>query len=122
MNIPQVVAHEDGSGMCMKQYQWNTFISSFCKTLPDIQKYHHFRFTKDDPKCVFVKEHVNAVEKRIAILKKKATVPRFLPPFEAPPGLSVKRKHYLYKYIRPYVRPEHQDLVPSQKSLYRKMC
>ena len=69
---------------------------------------------------VYVKERIDKEEKRIC-LKKMGTVvfdATHLPEQIIPPGLSRERQLYLYKTVRPYVRPAHQEALcptPSEE-------
>ena len=42
LNVPQLVGKEDGTQI-VPQYDWQSFLKPFFKTLPQIKKYHHFR-------------------------------------------------------------------------------
>lgn len=48
---------------------WKRFLSSNFKAVHNIQKYHHFRFLRENPGYVFLKESVDSVETKVSILK-----------------------------------------------------
>ncbi|XP_048771609.1 uncharacterized protein LOC125677540 [Ostrea edulis] len=95
---------------------WKTFLSTYYRAVKGIRKYHHFRFTSEEPWNVYVKERVDSDEKMV-FLKKNGS-PSFdaaaLPEILLPVGLTRERQQYLYRNVRPYVRPAHQDsLCPT---------
>ena len=62
---------------------------------------------------VYVKERIDKEEKRICLKKMGTAVfdATHLPEQIIPPGLSRERQLYLYKTVRPYVRPAHQEAL-----------
>ncbi|XP_062603492.1 uncharacterized protein LOC134282462 [Saccostrea cucullata] len=95
---------------------WKVFLSSHFTALRGIRQYHHFRFSAENPWSVSVRERVDSEEKLVSIRKRGA--PEFdattLPEVIVPPGLSKERQQYLYRTVRPYVRPAHQEeLCPT---------
>ena len=77
-SINECVVYRDGNGRepNFKWYGWDYFFSEFCKPLKGIRKFHHFRFTKEDPGHVYVKEHVqDQTETRICLLKRGVSWP-----------------------------------------------
>ncbi|XP_033121769.1 uncharacterized protein LOC117120796 [Anneissia japonica] len=115
MNIAQIVAEEDGSNVAVKHYAWNDFLSQWFREVPDVGRYHHFRFNAEKPGIISVREFASSPEQEICIFRQKKKrvniVDNVLPDIMTPPGLSMKRQIYLNRFIRPYVRPEIQDLV-----------
>lgn len=70
------------------------------------------RFSSKDPGICFVKKHLNEEEVRMNLLRVPVTeIPGNLPPRLLPPGLSKKRREYLYNNIRPYCREDTKDLI-----------
>lgn len=95
---------------------WKEFLSTFYCPVTNIRKYHHFRFSSSEPWYVFVKERIDFEEKYINVKKKGS--PQFeatgMPALIHPAGMTRERQHYLYRNVRPYVRPAHQeDLCPT---------
>lgn len=99
-----------------KWINWKDFLSSQFRAVKGIRRFHHFRVTADDPWTVYLKERIDGEEKPMSMRKRGAT------PFDAtelpeeiiPPGLTLERQQYLYRTVRPYVRPAHQEeLCPT---------
>ena len=67
VNIPQLCGMEDGT-VIMPTYNWKMHFTSKFKTVPHIKTYHHFRFTSDTPRSVFVNTHADADETQIQLL------------------------------------------------------
>ena len=90
---------------------WKQFLSCNFKAVRHIRKYHHFRFSSKNPGCVFLQESVDSQETKVTILRHEIANPDERPRLLTPPGLSKDRQMYLYKTVRQYVRPWHQDEV-----------
>lgn len=101
-----------------KYYNWKDFLSQFFTALPGISKYHSFRFNAEHPGFVFVKENINSQEMKIQIVKLFGLqhIQDNSPTEIAPAGMSRERSEYLFRKIRPFVRPTCQDLLcpPTQ--------
>ena len=101
-----------------KFYNWKDFLSQFFTALPGISKYHSFRFNAEHPGFVFVKENINSQEMKIQIVKPFGLqhIPDNSPTEIAPAGMSRERSEYLFRKVRPFVRPRCQDLLcpPTQ--------
>lgn len=112
VNKSQLVGTHDGR-VIVPVYDWVTFLSQYFNKLPNIKKYHHFRFSTDEPGKVYVKEYKSSPEHAVMLLKDRAVVPRpsVLPQKLKPEGLSEERKNYLYWEIRPFCKPGTEDLV-----------
>ena len=81
-------------------YDWAEFLSMYFKTVPQITSYHHFRFTKEKPNAVYVREFANSEEKCIIIVKDDATIDKAaLPSILYPSGLSAEHQLYLFEHI-----------------------
>ena len=106
-NIPQLFAWQ--------WRNWETLVDPLFKPIPHIRKYHHFRFDASSPGKVYIKEYTNSTEREISIFKKGITAAKVqkakLPTAILPAGLTRERQEYLYKEVRPYVRPEYQDIT-----------
>ena len=105
-NIPQLFTW---------QWQnWETLVYPLLKPIPQIRKYHHFRFDASNPGKVYIKEHTTSPESEISIFKKGITAAKVqkakLPSAIFPAGLTRERQEYLYK-VRPYVKLEYQDIT-----------
>jgi hypothetical protein len=95
--------------------EWDTFINSLFKAIPNITKYHHFRLDSDSPGIVHAKERIDSTETHVSIFKRGVSVREVrnagLPRSLSPAGLSQERQQYLYTQIRPFVRPDFQDIT-----------
>ena len=71
-----------------------------------IKKYHHFRFSKNEPGIVYCKENAGSPEEAVVLLKNQAVIlpPTVLPSKITPEGLSEHSKRYLYREIRQFCR------------------
>ena len=68
-----------------------------------ISQYHHFQFDSSTPGIVHVKEHCDATDTQIKIVKDDVTIDVIeMPEIITPPGMSLDRQKYLYEKIRPY--------------------
>ena len=94
---------------------WESLVDPLFKPIPQIRKYHHFRFDASNPGKVYIKEHTNSTEREISIFKKGITAAKVqkakLPSAIFPAGLTRERQEYLYKEVRPYVKSEYQDIT-----------
>lgn len=109
-NVAIPYKHEDG-GATWEWRDWKSFLSTNFKAVRNIRKYHHFRFSCQDPGYVFLKESVDSEETSVSIMKSPILDPHARPILITPPGLSRDRQTYLYRNVRPYVRPLHQEEV-----------
>ena len=90
----------------------NCFFTTKFLTLRAIQKYYWFRFSKEHPGVVFVKERNDGVEVSKTILRKNVAVQRGERPIVIPEvGLSHERATYLYRFLRPLVREAYRDVT-----------
>ena len=89
-------------------YGWDTYFNAVFKPLVGIRKYHHFRFTHEDPGYVYVKVHVSdAEETRVCLLNRGFSWPPAIPAFPdrlPAAGFSQERLKYLRDQVRPFVR------------------
>lgn len=106
-----ILYESGGDTSTWKYYNWKEFLEQFFTSLPGISKYLSFRFCADHAGFVFVKENSDAMEKRIKIIKPSGLqqIPGKFPTELTPPGLSRERTQYLFKKVRPFVRPRCQD-------------
>lgn len=92
-----------------------TFLQPYFKKIPGISKFHHFRFSKQEPGVVFCRILLDSPEIEHRILKDpNIKPPNQLPATVDPPGLDTERKRYLYREIREFCRPGTEDLVAPE--------
>lgn len=101
--------------------QWDEFLAQYFKPIPNITKYHHFRFNEDG--SVKAKFFSNSEEEEI---RKATLLHANVSPLKVvePDGLSLQRAWYLYKEVRPLcskesskdlLAPKPNDLQPKPK-------
>ena len=111
VNVAQLVGRHDGT-LDVRVYDWSSFLTEYFRPLPGIKKYHHFRFSKDEPGVVYSKLYSDSEEVRFMLLKDiNAYPPMSLPTEIKPTGLDENRQNYLYKEIRQFCRPGTEDIV-----------
>ena len=115
-NHCQLVGAQDGSTIVPSR-DWAGFLSSHFRRLDGIKKYHHFRFERDHPGVVFLKETATAEETRCLLSGVWSPSPADKPPPITPKGLSLERREYLYQRIRQYCREGTRDAVCPDPSL-----
>lgn len=105
----QLVTTHDGR-VIVPAYDWCTFLGQYFK---NIKKFHHFRFSKDEPGVVYCREYLTSPEQAFALLKDGAVIPSVsvLPQKINPQGLSDERRTYLHREIRQFCKPGTEDLV-----------
>ena len=115
VNVAKLCGLHDGT-VHVPVYDWSAYLSPFFRKIPDIKKYHHFRFSSSYPGKFFLREHVDSPETEFKILFDTSVLPpASLPPVEIKaPGLSAERKNYLYKEIRPFCKHGTEDLVATE--------
>lgn len=112
INKAQLVGTHDGT-VIVSVYDWAPFLERFFKKIPNIKKFHHFRFTKDSPGMVYCREFVTSPEQSFQLLRDPTILPpsSVLPPTVNPDGLTDERKSYLYREIRPFCKPGTEDFL-----------
>lgn len=107
MNIPQLVGSE-GQSSNVPVYDWVQFLAPFFKKVKSIKSYHEFDL--DNSGTLQLKLHSSADPELQHIVKQKPA-PTDFPAIIPPHGLSLQRQWYLYREIRPFIRPDQQDVV-----------
>ncbi|XP_053375897.1 uncharacterized protein LOC123531691 [Mercenaria mercenaria] len=99
---------------------WKVFLSDRFKKVPNISKYHSFRFTIEQPGVVYMKENADDIDEIRFIICKTHYLPMDvtdIPDVLPPGGLSKERQEYLFRHVRPLVRQPFQDIlcpIPTQ--------
>ena len=112
LNKAQLVGTHDGQVIVLV-YDCSSFLGQYFKKLPNIQKFHHFRFSNENPGKVFYKEFVSSPEQSFMLLKNNAILPppSILPDIVNPDGLTEERRNYLFCEIRQFCKPGTEDIV-----------
>ena len=111
VNCGKLVGLHDGT-VLVKTYDWASYLAPYFKKLTGISKFHHFRFTKNDPGKVFYREDADSREREFQMLKDiNRLPPRVVPLQVLPSGLDEERRRYLQKEIREYCQPGTEDFV-----------
>ena len=111
VNKAQLVGTHDGK-VIMPVHDWSVFLGQYFVKLPGIKKFHHFRFSKEEPGKLYFKEYSTSPEQSILLLKHPATLPpAVLPAKLNSQGLSQERKQYLHREIPQFCKPGTEDLV-----------
>ena len=114
VNLSQLCGTEDGK-VSVPMYNWSAYLTQFFKRIPHIRLYHHFKMHSGQPGILSVKKSAKGEAISIDLrVNETAIDPSILPPAVRPKGLSHDRKSYLYKEIREFVSPEHQDTVAPE--------
>lgn len=111
VNKAQLVGTHDGK-VIVPVYNWSAFLEQYFVRVPNIKKFHHFRFSKDEPGRLYFKLYSTSPEQSLQLLKNPAILPpAMLPPKVNSQGLSQERKQYLYREIHQFCKPGMEDLV-----------
>ena len=112
VNKAQLVGRHDRR-VIAPTYNWSSFLERYFNKIPNIKRYHHFRFSNDDPGQLYFKEYKSSPEQSLMLLKNPMILPAasVLPSKLHPEGLSQERKQYLYHEIRQFCKPGTKDLV-----------
>ncbi|KAJ8315738.1 hypothetical protein KUTeg_007888 [Tegillarca granosa] len=114
----KAVLYEENGNQTWEWRNWKAFLSARFKALKGIQKFHHFRIEATSPGKVFVKENHDSIETSVSILKVGAVIDGSKPDPIPAAGLSQERAKYLYRVVRPFVRPQYQDsLCPRPNNI-----
>ena len=111
VNKVQLVGTHDGRSI-VPVYDWATYLGQYFKKSAHIKKYHHFRFSEEEPGMIYYKEWITSPEKKVNLLKDKSVLPSAeLPLVIEPQGLDKERKNYLFNEIRQFCKSGTEDLV-----------
>ena len=112
VNKAQLVLTHDGR-VIVPVYDWSTFLGQYFRKIPNIKKFQHFRFFKDEPGVVYCREYLSSPEQVCVLLKDGAVIPpgSVLLQRINPERLSDERRNYLYREIRQFCKPATEDLV-----------
>ncbi|XP_062614900.1 uncharacterized protein LOC134276644, partial [Saccostrea cucullata] len=98
----------------LQWFGWDTFFNAYFKPLKGIGKFHHFRFSAEEPGVVYARNTLEGPEVRVNLLKEKVNIDKVVSGFPeviAPAGLSVERRNYLFNEIRAYVKAPYKDVT-----------
>ena len=70
----QLVATHDNR-IIVPVYDWTLFLGQFFNKLPNIKKYHHFHFSRDEAGKIFFKESSSSRGQSFMLLKDLLSVP-----------------------------------------------
>ena len=106
---------------------WKIFLETCFGKIPNLTKYHHFRFSSSKPGKVFIIEFPSSAEFSVSIIKDQEKLQTVLitdPEIIRRPGLSAERTWYLYEKVRQHCEGDiHKDttcpktLVPKPRSM-----
>jgi len=103
INKAQLVGKHDGT-VIVPVYDWSSFLEQFFRRVPNVTRYHHSRFSKDEPGKLYFKESNSSPEHSLMLLKKHGILP-------SPSVLPTKLNPYLHREIRQFCKPGLEDLV-----------
>lgn len=118
VNKAQLVGTHNGR-VIVPVYDWISFLGQYFKKLPNITKFHHLRFSWENPEMVFYKEFVSSPEQSFMFLKRNIILPPSLtlPNEINPEGLTEESKNYLYREIRQFCKTGTEDLQRHELSM-----
>jgi hypothetical protein len=106
------------NGIGWKWYDFSSLFKDNFRNLPNITKYHHFRFSRNDIGKVYVAKNSGGLEIPFELLKNDHfNKDGQLNLFEAAP-LTDDRKRYLYTKIRQHVEDPFKDTLCPEPSTY----
>ena len=108
----QPVNYDSGNGWVWRT--WKAFFADRFKKVPNVSKYHYFRFSSEEPGVMYMKVS-SADESEVRFILCKTHLLEMahddIPPQIAAAGLSAERVKYLYRHVRPLVRRPFQDIL-----------
>ena len=91
VNRAQLAGTRDGKVIVLV-YDWSAFLGQYFRKIPNITKYHHFRFDVSEPGIIYYREYVSSKEQKFDLLKQLTILPPSdLPPIIKPNGLDAER-------------------------------
>ena len=89
------VARLYAGGQGWKWFGWKAILSKYFRKLSGIRKYSYFRFHKDQPWVMHLRERIDNQETTVCLLKRGVDPPQSMDPdVLTPPGLSLNRQQY----------------------------
>ena len=84
VNKAQLVGMHDGK-VIVPVYNWSAFLEQYFVKVPNIKKFHHFRFSKDEPGRLYFKLYSTSPEQSLQLLKNPAILlPAYFHPRSIP--------------------------------------
>ena len=113
VNSAQLYQTPRSSRPAFQWYDWVPFLDQRFKAVHGIRSLQHFRFSKNAPGRVFVKESATSEEREIDILcpTHPAIRKTVLPSTIKPGGLTLDRKRYLFTAIHEHVWDPYKDIT-----------
>ena len=117
INRAQLVGNESGVDF-VPVYDWQKYFNEIFRTIKNLKKFFHFRFSTVTPGQAFTRTRLLGVaEEEHTLIKPGAAafiaanpLPRVIPP----PGISPERAQYLFRNIRRFVSDECKDILCPQ--------
>lgn len=102
----QLVATQDGL-VIVAANDWSTFLGQHFKKIPNIKKFHHIRFSKNEQGIVNCREYLSSPVQAIFFLRNGITIPPVSGLLQKinPEGLREECWNYLYREQRQLWRP-----------------
>ena len=121
INIPQLISEPCSDKTLVPVHAWKVFLETCFRKIPNLTKYHHFRFSSSEPGKVFIREFPSSAEFSVSIIKdqeKLQTVLTSDPEIIRRPGLSAERAWYLYENVRQHCEGDiHKDTTCPKPSV-----
>ena len=92
VNVAKLVGSQEGEKI-VPTYNWSGMFQGHLRKLPQIKKYHHFRFDASTPGCVHYRCESDSDEHTISLVQDHTWLPsqNNTPDNVAPIGLSLER-------------------------------
>jgi hypothetical protein len=113
INLAQLIVDPVSKQTIAQVYDWKSYFEIYFRKVPNIIRYHYFRFVATKPGLVFIKEiPASTEEKTIKIMKNQGTMHfEGMPLVLNPKGLAAERAWYLHKHIREHVSDDSKDIT-----------
>ena len=120
IKIPQLISEPCSDNTLVPVHAWKVFLETCFRKIPNITKYHHFRFSSSEPGKVFIREFPSSAEFNVSIIKDQEKLQTVLitePEIIHRPGLSAERAWYLYENVRQHCEGDiHKDTTSQTLS------